>query len=252
MAGKELIPIPEIASKDRVLRGTLYTVSEMQGLPTPAATTSSPDCVAQWVRAYRKDAPKDWNPSAQQIQDPLPGPTLRARIGDLIQLTFLNVIDANKFPGVDDGKCDETNQGKTYPGTFDKYPDCFAGSVYTNMHYHGTHTSPNTTADNVFLQIKPSPRKNDAKREPRIDEKTVRAAFDEFFKKCESKLLNDPGPTEWPRRWRDLPESTRIALLDPVKRYMPEWYEIDREMIRQGNWPQYFVGAYPYCFKLPR
>ena len=83
MAGKELIPIPEIASKDRVLRGTLYTVSEMQGLPTPAATTSSPDCVAQWVRAYRKDAPKDWNPSAQQIQDPLPGPTLRARIGDL-------------------------------------------------------------------------------------------------------------------------------------------------------------------------
>jgi FtsP/CotA-like multicopper oxidase with cupredoxin domain len=252
MAGKELKAIPEIVSKDGILRGTLYTVSEMQQLPIPTATISSPYCVPQWVRAYRKEAPKNWNPSAQDLNDPLPGPTLRARVGDLIELSFFNVIDANKFPGVDDGKCDETNQGKVYPGTFDKYPDCFAGSVYTNMHYHGTHTSPNATADNVFLQIKPSPRKEDKKREPRVDEKTVRAAFAEFFRKCESKLLRETGPVEWPRLWSDLPESTRTTLLEPVKKYMPAWYEIDREMIRQGNWPQFFVGAYPYCFKLPR
>ncbi len=261
LAGKELQPIPEIASgKDHILRGTLYTVSEMQRQPAPNATTSSPNCVAQWVRAYRLEAPKDWNPSAQDIKDPLPGPTLRASVGDLIQLSFFNVIDANKFPGVDDGKCDETNdptqkdptKRNVYPGNFDKYPDCFAGSVYTNVHYHCTHTNPNTTGDNVFLQIKPSPRKNSARREPLVDEKTMGPAFDEFFKKCRDKLMDDPGPTEWPRRWRDLPEKTRIALLDPVKKYKRDWYDIDQEMIAQGNWPQFFVGAYPYCFKLPK
>ena len=111
IAGKELQPIPEIVSDKGVLRGTLYTVSEMQRLPAPGATASSPDCVPQWVRAYRKEAPKNWNPSAQDIHDPLPGPTLRARVGDLIQLSFFNVIDANKFPGVDDGKCDAYYEG---------------------------------------------------------------------------------------------------------------------------------------------
>jgi FtsP/CotA-like multicopper oxidase with cupredoxin domain len=255
LAGKELQPLPEIASDGKgILRGTLYTVSEMAQMPTPTATFSSPLCVPQWVRAYRKSPPENWNPSAQDLQNPLPGPTLRARVGDLIQLSFFNVIDANKFPGVDDGKCDETNMGKTYPGQppFDRYPDCFAGSVYTNVHYHGTHTNPNTTADNVFLQIKPSPRRNNARREPLVDEKTVRSAFNDFFDKCRAQLLNDPGPKEWPRLWRDLPASTQKALLDPVRRDMPKWYEIDQEMIRQGNWPQYFVGAYPYCFKLPR
>ncbi|HJQ36872.1 MAG TPA: multicopper oxidase domain-containing protein [Thermoanaerobaculia bacterium] len=252
MYGQPLMPIPEIESVDHVLRGSLYTVSEMQQLPAPTATISSPDCVPQWVRAYRLEAPKNWNPSADDLKDPLPGPTLRAQVGDVVQLSFFNVIDANKFPGVDDGKCDETNQGKTYPGTFDKYPDCFAGSVYTNMHYHGTHTNPNTTGDNVFLQIKPFPRKNNAKREPEMNEKAIRTAFDKFFDQCTAKLLNDPHPTEWPRRWRDLPESTRKALLDPVKKNKPEWYDIDQEMISQGNWPQYFVGAYPYCFKLPK
>lgn len=253
MAGKELQPIPEIESgKDHVLRGSLYTVSEMQQLPAPRATASAPTCVAQWVRAYRLEAPTNWNPSPQDLKEPLPGPTLRARVGDLVELSFFNVIDANKFPGVDDGKCDETNMGTKYPGTFDKYPDCFAGSVYTNMHYHGTHTSPSSTADNVFLQIKPSPRKNDARREPQVDEKKMRAAFEPFFDECEAQLLSNPGPKEWPRRWQDVPEKTRTALLDPVKTYMPQWYEIDQEMIRQGNWPQYFVAAYPYCFKLPR
>jgi len=255
LAGKELQKIPEIESVDGVLHGTLYTVSEMQKQPAPTATTSAPNCVAQWVRAYRVDAPKNWNPSAKDIQDPLPGPTLRAKVGDVIQLTFLNVIDANKFPGADDNKCDETinQQGQNiYPGTFDKYPDCFAGSVYTNVHYHGTHTTPNTTGDNVFLQIKPSPRKNDATRQPVIDESTVHAAFDDFFTLCKTKLLNVSGPTEWPRLWRDLPTSTQNALLGPVQTYMPEWYAIDQKLIAQGSWPQYFVGGYPYCFKLPK
>jgi len=73
---------------------------------------------------------------------------------------FVNVIDASKFQGVDDGKCDATtNYPITGPNTTpDTYPDCFNGSVRTNIHYHGTHTNPNTTGDNVFLEIWPSPR----------------------------------------------------------------------------------------------
>ena len=39
----------------------------------------------------------------------------------------------------------------------DTFPDCFHGSSTGNIHFHGTHTNPNGTADNVLLEIRPSP-----------------------------------------------------------------------------------------------
>src|SRR5436190_1784865 len=77
------------------------------------------------------------NPPSSQLVEPQPGPTLRARVGDLVELTFINQIDSGKFPNADTG-CDQTT---TYPGTganSDKEPDCFNGSVFTNIHFHGT------------------------------------------------------------------------------------------------------------------
>ena len=245
--------IPQLVSTGGVLKGTLYTVSEQVRMTARSGGLGSdPYCFPQWVRAYRLSAPSSWNPPSSQISEPIPGPVLRARVGEMVELTFLNAIDANKFPGVDDGKCDATSE---YPGTganADKEPDCFSGSVYTNIHYHGTHTNPNSTGDNVFLQIRPSPRKTDGTNTPVITAGSVQPAFDEFFKQCEGELLANNGPKVWPRFWKDLTPAVQSALLDPVKQYAPAWYTTDQTQISEGLWPQYYVGAYPYCFKLPQ
>ena len=109
IAGAPLPTIPEIsAGADGILRGTLYTVSEQVKMTAkgPGGTTV---CYPQWVRAYRPDAPKSWNPPSSELLDPMTGPTLRARVGQMVELTFLNSIDSNKFPNVDQGRCDETS-----------------------------------------------------------------------------------------------------------------------------------------------
>ena len=259
ITGQALATIPEIQAADGMLSGTLYTVSEQQKMTTPKnGIGSDPYCFPQWVRAYRRSAPTNWNPTSQQLTNPMPGPTLRARVGDIVALTFLNVIDASKFPGTDDNRCDQVGQGGSiYPGTAgtgkdpDTYPDCFAGSVYTNVHYHGTHTNPNSTGDNVFLQIRPSPRKTDGTNAPVITAESVRPAFSEFYNACRQELKTATGPKMWPRVWSDLPSSTQSALLDPLKQYAPEWWTINQKLIANGDFPQYYAGAFPYCFKLP-
>lgn len=260
------VDIPVLAADDAtgILRGTLYTVSEQVRMTTAVGGVgNTPVCYPQWVRAYRMTPPSSWNPAASApLTEPMPGPTLRARVGGMIELTFLNVIDPNKFPKADTG-CEQTSRGgkSLYPGVKvdptpttagtlpDTYPDCFAGSVFTNAHYHGTHTNPNTTGDNVFINIRPSPRKHDGTNAPEITEATVAPSFNEFYAACEAKLLN-AGPVIWPRVWSDLPAAIQSTLMDPVKAY-PEWYKSNQQLIANGHWPQYYVGAYPYCFKLP-
>ena len=246
--GQSLPPLQLIDAVNHRLTGTLYTVSEQVWMPG----ASSGNCVAQWVRAYRNAAPATWNPSSQTINAPMPGPLLRARVGDMVELTFLNSIDANKFPNVDTGQCDQTTQ---YPGKgpgYDTYPDCFSGSVFTNVHYHGTHTNPNSTGDNVFLNINPSPRQHDGTNVPVIQASDVQSSFQDFFNACEAQLAPNPGPKVWPLYWEEIPASTQAALLDNVKNYgQPGWYDTDLKYIKEHKWPQYFTGAYPYCFKLP-
>jgi FtsP/CotA-like multicopper oxidase with cupredoxin domain len=249
LIGVELPTIDEISSHGTgVLKGTLYTVSEQVRMPA-GGPGSTPVCHPQWIRAYRKDEPKSWNPPASQISDPMPGPTLRAKVGDVVNLSFFNVIDANKFPNSDEG-CDETN---VYPGqTGDKYPDCFADSVFTNVHYHGTHTSPNTTADNVFINVRPSPR-NPGSNAPLIVPKDLQKHFDEFFGRCNQELRPATGPKMWPLEWSQIGSLLGDLLMEDVSDYgLPGWSSANKRLIRKGLWPQYFVGAYPYCFKLPQ
>ncbi|HEY2092805.1 MAG TPA: multicopper oxidase domain-containing protein [Thermoanaerobaculia bacterium] len=247
--------IPLIGSTGGALKGTLYTVSQQVRMPARApgagVGADNPVCYAQWVRAYQKDAPATWNPSSSTITNPMPGPVLRARVGDLVELTFLNAIDAAKFPLADHG-CDQTTN---YPGTgpgADVYPDCFADSVYTNVHYHGTHTNPNTTGDNVFLIINPSPRATDGTNTPFITADSVKDAFKDFFDECEMQLKPATGPKIWPLYWDEIPMTTQTLLLNNVKAYgQPTWYQSDLDAIKKGKWPQYYASAYPYCFKLP-
>ena len=101
-----LIPIPELVSSNGVLSGTIILGDEQQRLtfrqppqskPGQAGTTTN--CAPQHVRTLRGQGAVPAPPAPNgSYPDPVPGPTLRARVGDIVQLTFVNQIDAVDFP----------------------------------------------------------------------------------------------------------------------------------------------------------
>jgi FtsP/CotA-like multicopper oxidase with cupredoxin domain len=201
--------------------------------------------------------------------NPAPGPTIRAKVGDTVQITLLNQVDVAAFgQSLDSGEkgdgCDvattpTTGGGSinTYPGNppFDNMPDCFHGSSTANLHYHGTHISPNVIEDNVFVQLRPSPRLNG---KPVVDAAYLQAKnFNQIFVNCQA------GHS--PQKWADLPPAWQKAQYDLLTEYdrtavwqghrgLPPAEQLwpkDDAAIKAGQWPQYYVGAYPSCFKLP-
>ena len=78
-----------------------------------------------------------------------------------MQLTFINEINPKHFGNsIDNGEkglgCDQVPGFYPTRGKFqDKFPDCFHGSSTGNIHFHGTHTNPNSTGDNVFTPSAP-------------------------------------------------------------------------------------------------
>lgn len=186
-----------------------------------------------------------------------PGPTLRARLGDMVEISFLNKIDDSKFPysfvtdsppGMSDFGCDKSgtrdpNTGVIlpYPGN-DKFPNCFHGSSTANIHFHGFHASPDGLADNVLVQILPQLNPDSS-------------TFDPMF---------DLGKI--PQQWTDLPEPYRTEQLSLIDAYDKDaaaaakrnglnppasLYQADLKMIKAGQWPQYLMGAFPNFFEIP-
>ena len=277
--GEDLPRVPELVSDSGLgrLRGEMVVVADTQNIGTrnPASAPVPPytqNCYPQtvrWIKGINTDQPYPAVPPGG-IPDPMPGPTLRARVGELIELTFLNQIDMNRFPkSLDKGKCDEVSgvyprnpnlKGANGQDT-DLYPDCFHGSTTANMHFHGTHTNPNTTGDNVFLEIRPSLRTQDEANKPVVTRASVEKDFNEFFARCEKELLPTNPTREWPKTWADLPKhftETQESLLKEYDRtilgeaYRNLWlWPTDRKQRDQGLWPQYYIGAFPYCFRLP-
>jgi FtsP/CotA-like multicopper oxidase with cupredoxin domain len=269
----ELNRIPEITrdkTKNQVV-GTLLTTGENQyiafnkgGFKSGDITTADITCAKQWVRAYRMGFPlippdSNQGPSAGTTL-PLPGPTIRARVGDLVELTFMNLIDRLNFPGTDTGKCDEAqnNTGQIYPQTAkggDVPPNCFHGSIFTNVHYHGTHTSPTSAADNVFLEIVPWSREPNEKRArimpPGFNDDVLKDAFRDFFGRCEEHLNLPDHPQQWPTVWEDLPETYRKAQEALLSQAFPKLWEDNKAAIIAKTFPQNYIGAFPYCFRLP-
>jgi FtsP/CotA-like multicopper oxidase with cupredoxin domain len=263
--GQPVLKIPELTSSGGKLRATVVLADEQQRVHF---TSPSPGgCALQYMRFFRGVGATPAIPQGQ-FKDPIPGPTLRARVGDLIQLSFLNHIDPNNYGnsidrGENTGGCDETSGSPGYPQSAkDTFPNCFHGSSTGNIHFHGTHTNPNSTGDNVFLQIRPSPRPNSGP--PSVTEASVKPAFDKFFAECESRLSKDVL-SEWPYKWSDLPQdwvNEQIKLLQaydagtapyspPARPPAQQLWPVDKAQLDSGQWPQFYIGSYPYCFRLP-
>ncbi|HEY6229670.1 MAG TPA: multicopper oxidase domain-containing protein [Pyrinomonadaceae bacterium] len=210
---------------------------------------SIPNIGSATLRQFRGWDPKDTAPNLGP-NSVAPGPTLRARLGDKVEISFFNKIDDSEFAYTFDtnspgGKssfgCDQS--GTTYPGR-DLFPNCFHGSSTANIHFHGTHTSPDGLGDNVLVQVLPQPRQPDWSR-----------SFD--------KLFND-GII--PQRWAAMPRDYKQKQLDMIKAHDAEaasaaagnnlpapqsLYEADMKMIHAGQWPQYLMGAFPNFFVIP-
>jgi FtsP/CotA-like multicopper oxidase with cupredoxin domain len=262
---QNLITVPEIKSANGKLRATLKLVD---GVRTMWGYSDDARCATQNLRFLQgvdPANPKPW-PSGP---DPIPGPTFRARVGDLVEIAFYNQINTNNFAStLDRGAfgstpaCDQyttstsADSARTKVPGGDSIPNCLHGSSTTNVHFHGTHTTPSTTGDNVLLFVRPALRTSTGQIQP--SEAQASVIFDSIFRQCERQ-----GP---PQRWADLPTSWQNLQKSLIQRYdstapylgkagaLPDSskiWPINNMEINKGLWPQYHLGANPYCFPLP-
>jgi FtsP/CotA-like multicopper oxidase with cupredoxin domain len=209
-----------------------------------------PNVGTETLRQFRGWDANQREPDFSKDTAVAPGPTLRVRLGDLVEISFLNKIDDSKFPytfdthsppGVSSFGCDQS--GITYPGK-DIFPNCFHGSSTANIHFHGTHTSPDGVSDNVLVQVL-----------PQLDQPDWTNTFSKIF---------DSGKI--PQTWADLPDDYRKYQEKMIKQHdknaakqakknnlpPPEsLWDADKKMIDGGQWPQYLLGAFPNFFEVP-
>jgi len=274
--GRPLLSMPEIESKDGKLQGVVLLGDEKRSLSEDASGAGCESLDLRFFQGWSTQEPREEWPSTG---DPIPGPTLRAKVGDLVQLTFLNQIDLSKFSNTLDlgeqGKTDGCDSARAphpddpeesvliYPrieldgpdAQGDEYPNCLHGSSTANIHFHGIHSTPSTTGDNVLLFIRPALRVG---AELLPDDAFVEKQFAELFDRCAA----DGPPESWeqmPAGWqaeqkklletydRTAPYKGEIGALPAALRLWPK----NEARLSQGLWPQYSIGAYPHCFPLP-
>jgi FtsP/CotA-like multicopper oxidase with cupredoxin domain len=253
-------PGTEIVTNGGVLRGTINLTEQFIAMPQPGDTNCSqrPSQIVRIFKGYQGAIDPPMPPPNQPpaLSPVAPGPTLRARLGDVVQLSFINQVNQNNFDeDLDIEKCTTVGQGgATYPKRAgDVFPDCLHASSTANIHFHGTHTSPKSTGDNVYLMVRPLPR--DRLGNETTPARAVTQSFDEFFDLC-ARVLKENPLRQWPTSWNDLPAAYTGMERDLLQKYQaanpsqPLWDENENAM-KQGVWPQYYIGAFPYCFALP-
>ena len=285
--------LPEIVSNGGVLSGMIVLTDEQRYQTNPGkGPNGAAACLPQIRRLYQDH---EGGGVTNATHPAIPGPTLRARVGDVVQLTFLNHVNLLDFgnsldkwhqlthlPAQPGEGCDSFTGGSQYPNLspgstpplFDSMPNCFHGSSTGNLHFHGTHTNPNATGDNVFLGVRPSPRNGQG--QPTVTGASVKADFDAFFKNCRTNLQAN-SLNQWPTNWSSDPAIKHWALgpdspgfvsqetllkafdaglpaLNPPLVPDPRalWpVDAAQNGANPPVWPQYYVGAFPYCFVLP-
>ena len=255
-----LIRITPITSAGGKLQAIMKVVNGNRSVPVSADKTKNVQTMLRYFAGYNpNDSSQKWPASPDQ---PGPGPTLRCQIGDVVQITLLNQVKVEDFGGsLDSGEqgkgngCDQATlvnaNGSTnknwYPAN-DLYPNCLHGSSSANLHFHGTHVSPATTGDNVIINVRPNAK---------VTEKDVEKAF--------RKIFDDGASGHFATRYEQLPKEWREFQDDKLKEYddtapyqgghgLPDNLKLlpqNKEAIAAGVWPQWYVGSYPNCFKIP-
>ncbi|HYM60993.1 MAG TPA: multicopper oxidase domain-containing protein [Thermoanaerobaculia bacterium] len=163
---KDLVQPFEIKAQKGAVNTTLRV--ELKERPVPV-----------WINTANFGDPPNWQCSMQKMKLRLfgyptpdgfvygfPGPTLRLRkaptpnsLGDGIKIKLVNGM-----PKGPNDVCDNSVQaicdcsGSTKPQCCtaqDVAPNCFHGDNDTNLHFHGTHVSPQAPQDYVLLELRP-------------------------------------------------------------------------------------------------
>ena len=260
-ASSAFTPVGELTSRDGRLRAVLCVRSGSRIVPA-----SSTELMLRYYAGYTPDnlATPVW-PTTTNAG---PGPTLRCEVGDSVQITFLNRVDLNKFMSTglysaeknNTGLCDSILNDRFYPSN-DKYPNCFHASSAANVHFHGTHITPSTTGDNILVNVWPDPAMTDD------DARKIQQWFQPIFDKGEAVADWDALPEPW-RKDQMGPEPLtpgdrkgRVADYDNAAIYRGERGKLPEELriwpanakkINDASWPQYYIGSYPFCFKIPK
>jgi len=161
--GDPFKPVREFRSKNKKLAVDMTVTGGWKSVATIAG--QGYQCCPMKLRYYagqeRGEGGAKWpeNPAL-----PGPGPTLRMRVGDSVDINLVNSIDPTIFPesnSAPNGCNLETDQnGPIYPGS-DSMPSCFHQD---NVHYPDgsrTHVTPDGEGDNVMVDVPPGkPPKN--------------------------------------------------------------------------------------------
>ncbi|HYW71409.1 MAG TPA: multicopper oxidase domain-containing protein [Pyrinomonadaceae bacterium] len=256
----------EIKSSGKTLKAVLKILDEKKTYLAAGCVPNTGQM--RYFEGYDVNNPGKVWPTTHGV--PTPGPTLRARVGDQIQITLLNQVNVKNFPGTLDVAetglaCDQNksvgpngSSVNTYPGdpSFEHPPNCYHGSSSTNLHFHGSHVSPSGISDNILLNIRPTPFGADGK--PIVNEKSVAAIFSKIFAACthgHQPMLWSDWPPEW-QAWQKklLIEYDQTAVWKGQRGALPPderlWTQ-NQKSIANHLLPQYYVGAYPTCFKIP-
>ena len=108
----------------------------------------------------------------------------------------------------------------------------------------------------MFIEVRPSPQKSVQNVSPTVTAASVLKPFTEFFANCATEL-NKSVLSQWPTRWADLPQSWRTEQEKLLKAYdanpviKRKLWPVNAAQIKDGAWPQFYIGAYPYCFRIP-
>jgi FtsP/CotA-like multicopper oxidase with cupredoxin domain len=239
--GLDLEPVGEITrDSNGVLQGLLIATAENRSIPY--ATVGFPlgyDCRITPLRAYVGYQGFAEDPANLRTKRPVntpggitrlsrPGPTLRARVGDKIELIFLNRIDEKRFFRTTTRDACDAVQESFNPPTM---PNCIHGGNTTNLHFHGTHVSPSRFADNVLIQVLP--------------DKNAKPEWVRDLPFLRGDPGQDPSANPQFQAWKAKSEKRLEGKVKDLK-------GVDEQLEAEHEWPEYWLGVYPYWFILPK
>lgn len=155
---QELVNPPEITASGGAI-DTTFTVKLNAGQQVPVWTQTSSNV---WTCAMQSFDLRNYTYPNDTRKTPYPGPTLRLRkpskpgeLGD-----GLKILLVNNLPWADPDQCNApcdcvNSPNMTCCKALDKAPNCFHGPNATNLHFHGTHVSPQPPQDYVLLELNP-------------------------------------------------------------------------------------------------
>ena len=160
--GQDLVEPPVISAVNGVLDTALRIEMKTHSVPVWTQNGNQWSCCQRSLNLRTYGFPVlSGTPGSYQWD--FPGPTLKLRKpganggqGDRLKVKLVNALPV---PSDSTHGCACTGCGGPNPPrcceSLDVFPNCFHGNDDTNLHFHGTHVSPQSPQDYVLLELRP-------------------------------------------------------------------------------------------------